>query len=292
MELREINTFLQVANQQSFSKAAKLLGYTQAAVTIQIKQLEAELNTRLFDRIGKQITLTHQGVVFYQYALSITKSLAEARNAISSPELTGHLCLGSIESVCASLLPKLLYEYHQRYPQVNIRIITDSPSVLLDKMNKNTIDIVYFLDKRMYDSKWVKVLEEPETVLFVASAEHPCTKENDLTLSQVISRPLILTERDASYRFILEQFLAAYNMEVHPFLESGSTDFIIKMLLSNLGISFLPEFTVRQEISSGRLAAIPVKDFHLQVWRQIVYHKDKWVTPEMSAFLKLAKEQL
>ena len=79
MEFREISTFLQVAQYQSFSKAARHLGYSQAAVTIQIKQLEQELGVHLFDRIGKQISLTHQGQVFYQYAVSI-RSIRSATN--------------------------------------------------------------------------------------------------------------------------------------------------------------------------------------------------------------------
>ncbi len=79
MEFREISTFLQVAQYQSFSKAARHLGYSQAAVTIQIKQLEQELGVHLFDRIGKQISLTHQGQVFYQYAVSIRNDLEQAK---------------------------------------------------------------------------------------------------------------------------------------------------------------------------------------------------------------------
>ena len=79
MDFREINTFIHVANQESFSKAADVLGYTQAAVSIQIKQLESELGTRLFDRIGKHISLTHQGKAFYQYALRITSEIEEAK---------------------------------------------------------------------------------------------------------------------------------------------------------------------------------------------------------------------
>ena len=78
MELREIAAFIQVAQLKSFSKAAKQLGYSQAAVTIQIKQLEQELNVHLFDRIGKQTTLTHQGALFYEHAVSVMKELEHA----------------------------------------------------------------------------------------------------------------------------------------------------------------------------------------------------------------------
>lgn len=291
MELREITTFLQAANEQSFSKAAKILGYTQAAITIQIKQLEAELGTQLFDRIGKQVSLTQQGRIFYDYAQNIVRQLEEARSAVTtSPELNGRLSLGTIESISSALLPELLSEYHQLYPKVEISLVIDSPRVLLEQMNKNILDTVYFMDKRMYDPKWIKVLEKPEDIIFVAPSSHPYTKKDDLTLSQVIEEPFILTERNASYRHILDQYLAAYDMKVNPYLESGSTDFIIRLLRSSEGITFLPKFVVDPEISSGSLAPVNVSDFHMRIWRQIVYHKDKWVTREMEAFFELVKK--
>ena len=290
MEFREISTFLQVAQYQSFSKAARHLGYSQAAVTIQIKQLEQELGVHLFDRIGKQISLTHQGQVFYQYAVSIRNELEQAKNAVSDPStLSGKLCLGTIESICASIFPDLLAEYHRLHPEVTISIVTDSPGVLLDRMNENTIDIVYLLDRRIYDNRWCKTLEEPEENIFVASPDHELALvKRELELDEVLRFPVFLTEKDASYRHMLEQYLASINRSVKPFLEIGSTEFIIHMLLKNTGISFLPKFTVQRELQQKQLTALNVRGFQMQTWRQIFYHKDKWVTREMQEFLRLA----
>lgn len=292
MEFREISTFLQVAQYQSFSKAARHLGYSQAAVTIQIKQLENELGVHLFDRIGKQISLTHQGQVFYQYAISIRNDLEQARNAVSDPStLSGKLCLGTIESICASIFPDLLAEYHRLHPEVTISIVTDSPGVLLDRMNENTIDIVYLLDRRIYDNRWCKTLEEPEENIFVASPDHELAMaDRELELDEVLRFPFFLTEKDASYRHMLEQYLASTERSIKPFLEIGSTEFIIHMLLKNTGISFLPKFTVQRELQQKQLTALKVRGFQMQTWRQIFYHKDKWVTREMQEFLRLAKE--
>ena len=293
MEFREISTFLQVAKFKSFSRAAEQLGYTQAAVTIQIKNLENELGVHLFDRIGKQTLLTHQGRIFYNYASNITREISQAKDALSNPdELTGKLCLGTIESVCASVFPVLLREYHRRYPKVNIKIVTDSPEILLHMMDKNTLDIVYFLDKPVYNTKWVKVLEKPEEVFFVSSSENPLSKRRELNLDEVICQPFISTEKDASYRLLLEESLAEKGHELHPFLETGNTEFIINQLRHNLGVSFLPGFIVKKDLDEGRLSRLDVRDFHLQVCRQIVYHKDKWVTREMKAFLELAQDFL
>jgi len=273
MEFREIATFLQAAQLKSFSKAAKKLNYSQGTVTIQIKNLEEELGVRLFDRIGKQISLTSRGEQFYQYAVTLMKNMEEIKCSLSdSRELTGSLALGTIESLCSSLLPPILSEYHRRFPKVNVSVVIDSPRVLLDRLNDNSLDIVYFLDKRISDPRWIKVLEEPEDIVFAASSPHP----------------FLLTEKAASYRHILDQYLAAYGKQIRPFLEIGNTDFIVHMLRENAGVSLLPFFSVRRDIEKGRLAALDAEDFHMQVWRQIVYHKDKWITGEMAEFLKLA----
>lgn len=296
MELREIQTFLQAAQLKSFSKAAKELGYSQAAVTIQIKNLEEELGIHLFDRIGKQTILTHQGIIFYDYAVSIMKDLACAKAAVTeTTDLTGILTIGTIESICASIFPTLLEKFHRLHPNVKISIVLDSPDVLLDRMNKNAIDLVYLLDQRIYDHKWEKVLEEPENIVFVSSSEHPCAKkaalsDAPLTIEEILSEPFLLTEKDASYRFVLDRYLASINRKIDPFLEIGNTEFIINLLKSNAGLSFLPEFSVKNEATAGHLSILPIKDFHMRIWRQILYHKDKWITREMDAFIRLAKE--
>ena len=292
MELRELSTFLQVAKLQSFSKAAKVLGYSQAAVTIQIKQLEQELGVHLFDRIGKQTSLTHQGSVFYDHAASIMRDIAQAKDAVSHPQkLNGHLCIGTIESICASLFPSLLTEYHKLHPEVNISIRTDSPDQLLEQINGNQLDLVYFMDKRVYDVKWEKVLEEPEEIVFAATADHPLAQRSEpLSLDDVLSYPMVVTEKNASYRLILEQYLAAMGKSLQPYLEIGNTDFILQFLKQNTGITFLPRFTVEKAVSEGYLRILSVKKFSIRTWRQILYHKDKWVTREMAEFIRLAQE--
>lgn len=294
MELREISTFIQIAQHRSFSKAARQLGYSQAAVTIQIKQLENELGVHLFDRLGKQISLTHQGQVFYEHAIALMRDADAARDAVADADApNGDLCIGTIESICTTILPDLAAEYHRRYPDVRLRIITDSPEELLNRMNENEIDIVYLLDKRLYDPRWHKTLEIPEENVFVTTRDHPLAQhEGELTIDDILRYPFLLTEKDASYRYILDQYLAACDRYIHPFLEIGSTAFIVQMLHRTSGVTFLPRFTVQHELEEGSLVALPVSRFYMQTWRQVFYHKDKWVSREMQAFLALAGEEL
>ena len=135
-----------------------------------------------------------------------------------------------------------------------------------------------------------QVLEEPEDIVFVASSAHPLAGRKALELKELLPEPFLLTEKDASYRFVLDRYLTSMDLRIEPFLEIGNTEFIIRLLKNNAGISFLPEFSIKNEISAGHLAVLPVKDFHMHIWRQILYHKDKWVTREMDAFIRLAQE--
>ena len=108
MEFRNINTFLKVAGTQNFSRAAQQLGYSQSAVTIQIRQLEEELQVQLFERIGKRVYLTEKGQEFVAYANEIMRVTERAKNfPAQSSALEGTLCIGGVESICTALLPGL-----------------------------------------------------------------------------------------------------------------------------------------------------------------------------------------
>ena len=123
--------------------------------------------------------------------------MAQAKDAVSHPQkLTGRLCIGTIESICASIFPNLLTEYHKRHPEVNISIRTDSPDQLLEQINSNQLDLVYFMDKRVYDVKWEKVLEEPEDIVFAATPDHPLAQRDEpLELDEILPILLFLLKR-------------------------------------------------------------------------------------------------
>ena len=108
----------------------------------------------------------------------------------------------------------------------------------------------------------------------------------DLLLSLISKHKLNIYDIEISS--LLEQYLASENLEIRPFLEIGNTEFIVRLLKEGQGISFLPEFTVRPDIDRGLLARVHVPAFHMNIWKQIVYHKDKWVSREMEAFFGLA----
>ena len=158
-------------------------------------------------------------------------------------------------------------------------------------MEHNEIDLVYLLDDPHYNINWYKAMEIPEDIVFVCSPLYAVTRQVEVRVSQLLKYPFMLTEKNASYHRKLDQILASKDLKLEPFLEIASTEFLIKMLLDNgEGVSLLPYFTVAKHIRSGELALLDVADLKIQMYRQIFYHKEKWVTGEMEEFIRLAKE--
>ncbi len=291
MELRNINTFLHVAELRSFSRAAEQLGYSQSAVSAQIQQLESELGVPLFDRINKTVRLTNAGEEFSCYARQLVRTAQEARCALQKePQAHGVLRVGLADSLCSAFLPALLDQYHRRCPRVELVLHTCTTLEMLSLLDHNEIDLGYTLDLPLTQTSLLHALDTPEPVCFVAPAAHPLAAQARVTLEELTGQEFLLTEHGMSYRDVLEQFLAARQLSVRPYLELGSVEMLCLLVERGMGLSFVPECVVRPHLAAGKLARLNVPDCHIEVWRQLFYHKDKWVTPQMQAFIALVKE--
>lgn len=286
MEIRTLLTFVRIAETGSFSRTAEQLGYSQSAVTMQIKQLEGELNTLLFERIGRHVRLTQAGNRLLPYALELLEVLHKAEGILQEPEeITGQLRIGTSESFVISVLPPVFAALQSACPHVEVSVQTALVRDLFQKLRQNEIDLLYFLDEKVYFPEWVKVLEYPESIHFVASARSGLAHQKNIPIERLLEEPLYLTEKGISYRYAMEQALAARGFELHPFLEIGNTDVITQFLLQNRGISFLPEYVVREHLESAELAVLETECPKITLWSQLVYHKNKYVTPQMRVFI-------
>ena len=294
MELRNVLTFLRVAELHSFSKAAAQLGYSQATITVQIKQLEQELNTSLFDRIGRQIRLTEHGEQFIPYASALLKAAQDAGNFLTLDSIpSGKLRLATCDSLFADVMPPILLDFARKYPQVETSVHTDAQiTQLFQMLHRNEVDILFFMDKQINSTDWIKVLEHPFPVVFVASVTHPLANEQHIPMERLLQEPMLLTTKDVSYRYELDQLLASKGFAPRPVLEAGDTAVLAKLLLQSKAISFLPQFTVQEYIDAGKLCVLSTEVPQIEIWSQLVYHKNKWVTKQMSCFLELMKLHL
>ena len=168
MEFRQLKTFVTAAQMESFSRAAQELGYSQSAVTVQIRLLEEELGVKLFDRLGKRISLTAQGRRFLKQSLQILKEVNQAKETASQEgEMDNPLHIGTLESLCSAKLPEVLSYFRTHHPKVSIKITTATPARLYEMLDQNLLDLIYLLDRSRSNPEWEKVMEKREPIVFV-----------------------------------------------------------------------------------------------------------------------------
>lgn len=293
MEFKEIKTFLTVSKLQSFTHAANTLGYAQSTVTTQIKLLENDLGVRLFERIGRNVTLTHEGKKFIPYAKQIIKLTEEARNALSSSEApSGTLTIGAAESLCVLRLPQILKKYRKLYPNVEVSLKFGSCADFRHYLRNNIIDVAVSLGTRIVSDDFVTEVEFDEPMLLLTAPGNKLIKKEKIYPEDLENEPLILTETGCSYRAVFENILSEYNIKSNTVLETGSVQAIKQFAMSGLGTTLLPKVAVENEVSEGKLIPLNWAGPDFGIVTQVLYHKNKWLSPALKAFLELSKEAL
>lgn len=291
MELRNLITFIHVAELGSFTRAAEALDYSQSTVSFQIKQLEDELGCLLFERINHTITLTERGHELVSYAHKIRALTDDFREGMTKEEAcSGHIHIVTPDSVCEEMISAHYSDFHRKYPGISIRFSTGDTSDMLNMIDHNEADVIITLDRRQYHKDYVIAGEEKLPMHFVAASTSKYAGIRDLSIVDIIEEPFVLTEYGQGYRRVFDRELAKKSLEITPVLEIGRTDIITSVLLENDMISYLPDFVTEPLIASGKLCYLDVCDLNIDVWKQLIYHKNKWMSKSMKLFIDYIKE--
>lgn len=290
MELKNLITFIHVAELGSFTKAAEQLDYSQSTVSFQIKQLEEELGCLLFERINHTITLTERGHELISYAHQVRSLTDEFKESLTArEELMGHIHIVTPDSVCEEMLYSHYIDFHNKYPHISIKFTTADTSVMFDMLDHNEADIIITLDNHSYNRDYIIAKEEQLSMHFVASSNSKFAARHKLKITDIINEPFVLTEYGQGYRRVFDKELAKRSLEITPVLEIGRTDIITSIIAKSNMISFLPDFVSKPLIESGELCYLDIKDMNIEIWKQLIYHKNKWISKSMKTFIDFVK---
>ena len=291
MEIRNLITFMQVAEQCSFTRAAEALGYSQSTVSFQIKALETELGCLLLERVGRTVRLTEKGQSLLEYARRVSYLTDEFNGTLHGPdEVRGHLRILAPDSVCEDMMTQNYADFHRRHPHISLKFISAGTDDMFRLLDRNEADLMLTLDSRVFRSNYIIAREEAVPMHFVTAAASPYTTTRPLSLRELATLPFVLTERGLGYRRLLDEEMAKHSLELLPVLELSRTDVILTALTEGIGVSYLPDFVTRRAVEGGRLTYLDVPDMQAQVWKQLIYHKSKSVTAAMAALLAYIKE--
>ena len=292
MDLKNLLTFMHVAELNSFTRAGQKLGFSQSTVSFQIKQLERELGTQLFERINHTVVLTEKGRDVLKFAHQISKMTQELDKRLQNEEeVSGNVRIAMADSLCDNMLQEGFGEFRDRYPGISLKIITAGTEEMFRLLNQNEADAVPTLDNHIFHAEYVIAREERSGVHFVADNENPLCEREELFPEDLAGQPFLLTEKGMSYRRLMDEKFAELSMEILPVLEIGSAGLICSLVEQGAGISFLPDYVTEEKVRVGRLRYLPVKNFEIEIWKQLLYHRDKWVTPQLESALAYLSER-
>ena len=276
VKLELYRVFKEVAEAGNITAAAQTLFISQSAVSQSIKQLEAELQTRLFARNSRGVTLTADGRMLYEYVRSAMGLLETGEEKLSqSRDLQmGHLTLGASDTVTSQFLLPYLDRFHRQYPAIHIQIISGRSHKVLGLLQSGKVDIAFASTPQEGASLETFPCLATHSI-FVAGAEYPCDFDHVYTLEEIARFPLILLERKASSRLYLEKYFLQNGLHLHPEIELGARSLLVDLAAIGFGVAGVTEEFVRRELESGRLRKlrtsfdIPPRSVDLCVLRDV-----------------------
>jgi DNA-binding transcriptional LysR family regulator len=254
VKLELYRVFKEVAEAGNITAAAQTLFISQSAVSQSIKQLEAELQTRLFARNSRGVTLTADGRMLYEYVRSAMGLLETGEEKLSqSRDLQmGHLTIGASDTVTSQFLLPYLDTFHKRHPAIHIQIVSGRSHKVLGLLRSGKVDIAFASTPA--DDAGLRIYPCFDThAIFVAGAEYPCDFRHVYTLEEIAAFPLILLERKASSRLYLERFFLQNGLKLNPEIELGARSLLVDLAAIGFGVAGVTEEFVRKELDSGRL---------------------------------------
>jgi DNA-binding transcriptional LysR family regulator len=289
MNLHQLRIFLAVARLKSFTRAAAELRVSQPDISLHVRELEAELDLKLFDRVGKTIHLTQAGQVLTEHARRIFAQLRETEEALAELKglRRGSLLLGMGTTIGMYLLPQALGEFRRRFPGVKIQMHMANTEEIERLVRRMEVD-VGFTGGILTPSKELKVETylEDELVLILAP-HHPLARQPEIALADLAHEPFILRGAGSATRHTFEEALRRRKAAIKIGMELDSIEAIKWAVAEGLGVSVISKHAVMREAQIGLLAMRTIHDLPLSRLFYLVYHAQRALPPAARAFLAL-----
>lgn len=292
---RRLQVFHAVAKHLSFTKAAEALFMTQPAVTFQIRQLEEQFNTRLFDRAQGRITLTPAGAMALDYAERILALSAELDTRLRevSGQVAGPLLIGASTTIAEFLLPQILGEFKSRYPAVVPRLVVANSEAVQARIAERSLDLGFIEGDSHLPSLVTDVCCDDE--LFVVCApSHPLARLTAATPKRLTEHAYVSREPGSGTREVIDHYLAKSGVpseSLQIVMELGSPEALKGVAATGVGFAIMSRATVANETRLGQLVRVPLEP-RLNRHLSAVYPKERFHSRLVNDFVRFAKERL
>ncbi|HYM09501.1 MAG TPA: LysR family transcriptional regulator [Bryobacterales bacterium] len=287
MDFDQLHTFLEIVRLKSFSRAAQTCFRTQPAISAQIRQMEQELGTALFERFGSRISLTTAGKIFTEYAQQLLDVRRRAIEAVAELDRIpkGELVIAANEATCIHVLPSVFSSFKKRFPEVQLQVSRAYGARAVQAVLENTVDFA-ITQLPLQERKLEVVKIYSDEIRLLVPAGHPLARAKSATAQEAASHPLLLPKTGRT-RATIDQFLEPVEANVRISMELESSEMIKRFVMAGMGIAFMAVSSAREEIQARRLKDIPLAPLPLLRTLGLIYRRDKPLSRAALGFIEV-----
>lgn len=292
LNLNLLQVFHLAAELSSFTRAAEALHLTQPGISKHVRDLEEYYGTRLFDRLGKKVALTHAGVVLYGTTKAIFNLLGETKLKIDDLEglAAGKLTIAATITVGTYILPGILAEFTRGHPNVELAVDMALSGQVAEKVLDNSAEIG-LIGHSIEDARLVSEKFLTDELLLIVSCRHNWAHRRSITPIELSGQPFIVSKEGSGTRITVEKKFKESGIRLKRMIEFGNTEGVKKAVESNLGVSILSKHTVAREIAAGLIKPLALPGIDMERSFHFIYRRNKYITQAMRRFLSLLKER-
>ena len=290
MDLDQLHTFLEIVRLKSFSKAAQTCYRTQPAISAQVRQLEQELNTTLFERLGTRISLTTAGKIFAEYAEQILELRRRAQDTINELDRVprGELVIAANEATCIYVLPQVFSEYKKLFPNVQLSVDRSYGARVVQAVLDNQADFG-ITQLPVQEAKLQIVRIHSDEIRLIVAPDHPLASQETVQPRDILPFQLLLP-KTGNTRKRLNAWWEPVEDQLQISMELDSTEMMKQFALAGLGISFLAASNCHEEIGKGRLAGLSLAPEPMIRHLGLIYRRDKALSKAALGFIQVILE--
>ncbi|MFF2016160.1 LysR family transcriptional regulator [Paenibacillus sp. NPDC058177] len=293
MELKYLYTVKTILEAGSFQNAARQLNYTQSTITFQMQQLEQELNVKIFEKIGRKMVLTQAGKEILPLIDNIIKSTEQISNyGKSTLEISGDLNVAIPESLLIYKFQPLLKAFKEQAPRVKLSLQALNCYVIKDKIVSGGADLGIHYDVGGSSASVMNRSLSAHNLVLIASPLLVEDQHNFTAKNQVKAVSMIVNDPSSIFQQKFDQYIKDKNIVMDNIIEVGSIEATKRCVSSNLGVAYLPRFTVEEELRNQSLIELPTELESERITAICSHHKNKWLSPAMELFVSLLEEHL
>lgn len=286
MHVENFKIFSDLVDSKSFSRAAKLNGITQSAVSQQLRSMEKHFNVLIVDRSQKQFRLTREGEKLYDSARDILHRYERLMSDLQEMKkvISGTIHISTIYSIGLHELPPYIKTFLQEFPSVNVRVEYRRSNLVYEDILHNSVDLgLVAYPNRMRQLEVIPFLED--LLVLICHPEHPLAKQSEVELTELAEEKFIGFDQDIPTRKATDQIFRAEKIDIDPVMEFDNIETVKRAVEINAGVAILPRATVEQELEQGLLKAIPFKGVRHTRPLAIIHRKGRVLTPAIKKFI-------